>query len=96
MQKGVCVCVCVCVRERERENTSIILILVKIYEFAVSFLVSKNLRTVLAPDKVVGDFNEIDAVGLAFKDIINSIGVRQHVSLSNHPLDLILSHRDRC
>jgi len=89
MQKGVCVCVCE--RERERENTSIILILVTIYEFAVSFLVSKNLRTVLAADKVVGDFNEKDAVGLAFKYIINSIGVRQHVS-GPTPCLIILSH----
>jgi len=38
-----------------------------------------------------------DALGLAFKDILNSIGVRQHVSggpthFHNHTLDLILSH----
>ena len=58
---------------------------------------------VLAADKVliVGDFNihidnEKDALGLAFKDIVNSIGVRQHVSgpthRRNHTLDLIISH----
>ena len=56
----------------------------------------------LAADKVlIGDFNihvdnEKYAVGLAFKDILNSIGVRQHVSgpthCRNHTLDLILSH----
>ncbi len=58
---------------------------------------------VLAADKVliVGDFNihvdnEKDALGSAFLDILNSIGVRQHVSgpnhCGNHTLDLILSH----
>ncbi len=58
----------------------------------------------LAADKVliVGDFNihvdnEIDALGSAFIDILNSIGVRQHVSgpthCQNHTVDLILSHR---
>ncbi len=58
---------------------------------------------VLAADKVliVGDFNihvdnEKDALGSAFIDILNSIGVRQHVSgpthSQNHTLDLILSH----
>ncbi len=58
---------------------------------------------VLAADKVliVGDFNihvdnEIDALGSAFIDILNSIGVRQHVlgptHCQNHTLDLILSH----
>ncbi len=58
---------------------------------------------VLAADKVliVGDFNihvdnEKDALGSAFLDILNSIGVRQHVSgpthCRNHTLDLILSH----
>ncbi len=57
----------------------------------------------LAADKVliVGDFNshvdnEKDALGSAFLDILNSIGVRQHVSgptyCQNHTLDLILSH----
>ncbi len=57
----------------------------------------------MTSDKVliVGDFNihidnEKDALGLAFKDIVNSIGVRQHVSgpfhCRNHTLDLILSH----
>ncbi len=57
----------------------------------------------LAADKVliVGDFNihvdnEKDALGSAFIDILNSIGVRQHVSgpthSRNHTLDLILSH----
>ncbi len=57
----------------------------------------------LAVDKVliVGDFNihvdnEKDALGSAFTDILNSIGVRQHVSgptrCRNHTLDLILSH----
>ncbi len=57
----------------------------------------------LAADKVliVGDFNiqvnnEKDALGSAFLDILNSIGVRQHVSgptlCRNHTLDLILSH----
>ena len=49
----------------------------------------------------IGDFNiqvdnEKDALGLAFKDILNSTGVRQHVSgpthCHNHTLDLILSH----
>ncbi len=56
---------------------------------------------VLAADKVliVGDFNihvdnEKDALGSAFIDILNSIGVRQHVSgpthSRNHTLDLIL------
>ena len=59
---------------------------------------------VLAADKVpiVGDFNihednEKGALGLAFKNILNSIGVRQHVSGPTHcrnpTLDLILSHR---
>ncbi|KAL0148144.1 hypothetical protein M9458_056546 [Cirrhinus mrigala] len=58
---------------------------------------------VLATDKVliVGDFNihvdvENDALAAAFTDILNSIGVRQHVSgpthCRNHTLDLILSH----
>ncbi len=53
---------------------------------------------VLAADKVliVGDFNihvdnEKDALGSAFIDILNSIGVRQHVSgpthCQNHTLD---------
>ncbi len=57
----------------------------------------------LAADKVliVGDFNihvdnEKDSLGPAFIDIINSIGVRQHVSghthCRNHTLDLVLSH----
>ncbi len=57
----------------------------------------------LAADKVlnVGDFNihvdnEKYALGSAFIDILNSIGIRQHVSgpthLLNHTLDLILSH----
>ncbi len=57
----------------------------------------------LAADKVliVGDFNihvvnEKDALGSAFIDILNSIGVRQHVSgpahCRNYTLDLILSH----
>ncbi len=56
---------------------------------------------VLAADKVliVGDFNiyvnnEKDALGSVFLDILNSIGVRQHVSgpthCQNHTLDLIL------
>ncbi|KAI2653251.1 hypothetical protein H4Q32_006658 [Labeo rohita] len=58
---------------------------------------------VLATDKVliVRDFNihvdiENDALAAAFTDILNSIGVRQHVSgpthCRNHTLDLILSH----
>ncbi len=58
---------------------------------------------VLAADKVltVGDINihvdnEKDALGSAFIDILNSIGVRQHLSGSTHcrnyTLDLILSH----
>ncbi len=57
----------------------------------------------LAADKVliVGDFNihvdnEKDALGSAFLDILNSIGVTQLVSgpthCRNHTLDLILSH----
>ncbi len=57
----------------------------------------------LAADKVliVGDFNihvdnENDALGSAFLDILNSIGIRQHVSgpthCQNQTLDLILSH----
>ncbi len=57
----------------------------------------------LAVDKVliVGDFNihvdnEKDALGSAFTVILNSIGVRKHVSgptrCRNHTLDLILSH----
>ncbi len=50
---------------------------------------------------IVGDFNihvdnEKDALGSAFIDILNSIGVRQHVSgptyCRNHTLDVILSH----
>ncbi len=40
--------------------------------------------------------NEKDALGSAFIDILNSIGVLQHVSghthCRNHTLDLILSH----
>ncbi len=49
----------------------------------------------------MGDFNihvdnEKDALGSAFIDILNSIGVRQHVSgpthCQNRILDLILSH----
>ncbi len=58
---------------------------------------------VLAADRVliVGDFNihvdnEKDALGSAFIDILNSIGVRQHASgpthSRNHTLDLIPSH----
>ena len=61
------------------------------------------LELVVAADNVliVGDFNihvdnEKDALGLAFKDILNSTGVRQHVSgpthCRNYTLDLILSH----
>ncbi len=61
------------------------------------------LELVLAADKVliVGDFNihvdnEKDALGSAFIDILNSIGVRQHVSgpthCRNHTLNVILSH----
>ncbi len=57
---------------------------------------------VLAADKVliVGDVNiyvdnEKDALGSAFIDILNSIGVRQRVSgpthCQNHTLDVILS-----
>ncbi len=57
---------------------------------------------VLAADKVliVGDFNiyvdnDKDALGSAFLDILNSIGVRQHVSgtthCRNHTLDLIVT-----
>ncbi len=55
----------------------------------------------LAADKalIVGDFNihidnEKDVLGLAFIDIVNSIGERQHVSGPTHchTLDLILSH----
>ncbi len=57
----------------------------------------------LAADKVliVGDFsthvnNEKDSLGSAFLDILNSIGVRQHMSgpthCRNHTLDIILSH----
>ncbi len=57
----------------------------------------------LAADNVliVGDLNihidnENDALESAFIDILNSIGVRQHVSghthCRNHTLDLILSH----
>ncbi len=57
----------------------------------------------LAADKIliVGDFNihvdnEKDALGSAFIDILNSIGVRQHVSgpthCRNHTLDLIRLH----
>ncbi len=56
-----------------------------------------------AADKVliVGDFNihidnDKDALGSAFIDVLNSIGVIQHVSgpthCWNHHLDLILSH----
>ncbi len=58
---------------------------------------------VLAADKVliVGDLNihidnKKDALESAFIDILNSIGVRQHVSgpthCRNNTLDLILSH----
>ncbi len=58
---------------------------------------------VLAADifLIVGDFkihvdNEKDLLGSAFIDILNSIGVKQHVSgpthCRNHTLDLILSH----
>ncbi len=58
---------------------------------------------VLVADKIliVGDFNihvdnEKHALGSAFIDILNSIGVRQHVSgptyCLNHTLDLILSN----
>ncbi len=58
---------------------------------------------VLAANKIliVGDFNihidnEKDALGSAFIDILNSIGIRQHVSgpihCRNHTLDLIMSH----
>ncbi len=58
---------------------------------------------VLAANKVliVGDFNihvdnEKDLLGSALIDILNSIGVKQHVSgpthCRNHTLDLILSH----
>ncbi len=57
----------------------------------------------MAADKVLiaGDYNihvdnEKDALGSAFINILNSIGVRQHVSgptyYQNHTLDLILSH----
>ncbi len=57
----------------------------------------------LAADKVliVGVFNiyvdnEKYAFGSAFLDVLNSIGVRQHMSgpthCQNHSLDLILSH----
>ncbi len=57
----------------------------------------------LVADKVlfVGNFtinvdNEKAALGLAFTDILNFIGVRQHVTgpthCRNHTLDLILPH----
>ncbi len=57
----------------------------------------------LAADKIliVGDFNihvdnEKYALGSAFTDMLNSIGVRQHMSgptnCRNHTLDLILSY----
>ncbi len=56
-------------------------------------------KLVLAADKVliVGDFNihvdnEKDALGSAFIDILNSIGVRQPTHCRNYTLDLILSH----
>ncbi len=51
---------------------------------------------------IVGYFNihvdnEKDALGSAFIDILNYIGVRQHMSgpmhCQNHILDVILSHR---
>ncbi len=67
-----------------------------IKEFA-DFLSELVLDKVL----IVGDFNihvdnEKDALGSAFIDILNSVGVRQHVSGPthgrNHTLDLILSH----
>jgi len=58
---------------------------------------------VLDADKVliVGYFNihvdnEKDVLGSGFLDILNSIGVRQHLAgpthCRNHTLDLILSH----
>ncbi len=61
------------------------------------------VKLVLAADKVliVGDFNihadnEKDSLGSASIDILNSIGVKQHVSgpthCRNYTLDLILSH----
>ncbi len=60
-------------------------------------------QLVLAADKdlIVGDFNihvdnDKDALRSAFIDILNSIGVKQHVSgpthCRNHTLDLILSN----
>jgi len=91
-----CVCVCVCERERERERER--------ESVCVCDFISE---LVLAADKVliVGDFNihvdnEKDALGSACIDILNSIGVRQHVSgpthYRNHTLDLILSHLVLC
>ncbi len=45
---------------------------------------------------IVGDFNiHVDALELAFTDLINSFGVKQNVTPThrfNHTLDLIISH----
>ena len=56
----------------------------------------KVKKNALKPQRVnIHVDNEKDALGLAFKDILNSIGLRQHVSgpthCRNHTLDLILS-----
>ncbi len=52
-------------------------------------------RILIVVDSNIHIDNEKDALGLAFIDILNSTGVRQHVSgpsPCNHTLDLILSN----
>ncbi len=67
-------------------------------EFAdfLSELVLAAYKVLIVGDINIHVDNEKDALGSAFIDILNSIGVRQHVSgpthCRNHTLDLILSH----
>ncbi len=62
----------------------------------LSKLVLAAYKVIIVCDFHIHVDNEKDLLGSAFIDILNSIGVRQHVSgpthCRNHTLDLILSH----
>jgi len=73
--------------------------------YQIIFKFSIRVSTGCSAEKVliVVDFNihvdnEKDALGVPLKDILNSFGVRQHVSgpshCRNHTLDLILLHME--
>ncbi len=66
----------------------------KLVDF-LSELVLAAAKVLIVDDFNIHVDNEIDVLGSEFIDILNSIGVRQHVSgphCRNHTLDLILSH----